>query len=207
MGAGAGQCRGRGQTRPVAEGCQQAVDVESTVDGTQAGPAREGAPEPAAGGQLSVLTCALCTRPCGITPSRRPSLCPLPCLGGPCPVLPRGSCPGTGSLFQFQDLSDTCLDWREQFLQVVQEAFAKEREVLAAGLQPRLCGCDPAGPSALLQNLEKVAPEQVSLGLVPPSHRVSLGLPFKCGTTFSCLNSMQRKAVCLCAPHCSPVWS
>lgn len=134
-------------------------------------------------------------------------VCPLPCLGGPCPVLPRGSCPGTGSLFQFQDLSDTCLDWREQFLQVVQEAFAKEREVLAAGLQPRLCGCDPAGPSALLQNLEKVAPEQVSLGLVPPSHRVSLGLPFKCGTTFSCLNSMQRKAVCLCAPHCSPVWN
>lgn len=74
-----------------------------------------------------------------------------------------------GSLFPFQGPSDTCLDWREQFLQVVQEAFAKEREMLAAGLQPRLCGCDPGAPSALSQNLEKVAPEQVSLGLVSPS--------------------------------------
>nr|KAF6394481.1 hypothetical protein HJG63_010435 [Rousettus aegyptiacus] len=78
--------------------------------------------------------------------------------------------PALGKGEKFQDLSDTCLDWREQFLQVVQEAFAKEREVLAAGLQPRLCGCDPAGPSALLQNLEKVAPEQGDLQETSSEH-------------------------------------
>ncbi|XP_039735724.1 pericentrin isoform X5 [Pteropus medius] len=66
--------------------------------------------------------------------------------------------------------SDTCLDWREQFLQVVQEAFAKEREMLAAGLQPRLCGCDPGAPSALSQNLEKVAPEQGDLQETSSEH-------------------------------------
>ncbi|ELK03604.1 Pericentrin [Pteropus alecto] len=69
-----------------------------------------------------------------------------------------------------KDPSATCLDWREQFLQVVQEAFAKEREMLAAGLQPRLCGCDPGAPSALSQNLEKVAPEQGDLQEMSSEH-------------------------------------
>lgn len=82
-----------------------------------------------------------------------------------------------GSPVRFQDPSGTCLDWREQFLQVVQEAFAKEREMLAAGLQPRLCGCGPTAPGALSQDLEKVAPEQVSVGLLFPGAPLSRGLP------------------------------
>lgn len=62
-----------------------------------------------------------------------------------------------------------CLDWRGEFLQIVQEAFGKEREMLRAELQPRPCGSDPGDHSSLLQRLEKVVQEQVSmcLDLVP----------------------------------------
>ncbi|XP_047654537.1 pericentrin isoform X5 [Phacochoerus africanus] len=52
--------------------------------------------------------------------------------------------------------SDVALDWRREFLQVVQEAFEKEREVLKA----RLCGSDPGGYSSVL---ERVVQEQGDL--------------------------------------------
>ncbi|KAF0884242.1 PCNT protein, partial [Crocuta crocuta] len=55
---------------------------------------------------------------------------------------------------------DMCLDWRGEFLQIVQEAFGKEREMLRAELQPRPCGSDPGDHSSLLQRLEKVVQEQ-----------------------------------------------
>ncbi|XP_047573599.1 pericentrin isoform X2 [Lutra lutra] len=53
-----------------------------------------------------------------------------------------------------------CLDWRGEFLQVVQEAFGKEWEVLRAELQPQPCAPDPGDHNSLLQRLEKVVQEQ-----------------------------------------------
>ncbi|EFB16764.1 hypothetical protein PANDA_007688, partial [Ailuropoda melanoleuca] len=55
---------------------------------------------------------------------------------------------------------DMCLDWRGEFLQVVREAFGKEREMLRAELQPQPCGSDPGDHSSLLERLEKVVQEQ-----------------------------------------------
>ncbi|XP_054569606.1 pericentrin [Eptesicus fuscus] len=59
-----------------------------------------------------------------------------------------------------KELSDTCLDWRGEFLQVVQEAFEKEREMLTVELQPQLGGSDSR---ALVERLQKVAQEQGDL--------------------------------------------
>lgn len=65
------------------------------------------------------------------------------------------------------------LDWRREFLQVVQEAFEKEREVLKA----RLRGSDPGGYSSVLERLERVVQGQVSPASArrpegpPPRHR------------------------------------
>ncbi|XP_043449289.1 pericentrin isoform X11 [Prionailurus bengalensis] len=59
-----------------------------------------------------------------------------------------------------KEFPDMCLDWRGEFLQIVQEAFGKEREMLRAELQPRPCGPDPGDHSSLLQRLEKVVQEQ-----------------------------------------------
>ncbi|XP_053076378.1 pericentrin isoform X7 [Acinonyx jubatus] len=59
-----------------------------------------------------------------------------------------------------KEFPDMCLDWRGEFLQIVQEAFGKEREMLRAELQPRPCGSDPGDHSSLLQRLEKVVQEQ-----------------------------------------------
>ncbi|XP_045441283.1 pericentrin isoform X3 [Pipistrellus kuhlii] len=59
-----------------------------------------------------------------------------------------------------KELSDTCLDWRGEFLQVVQEAFEKEREMLMVELQPQLSGSDSR---ALVERLQKVAQEQGDL--------------------------------------------
>nr|XP_031317003.1 pericentrin isoform X3 [Camelus dromedarius] len=59
--------------------------------------------------------------------------------------------------------SDLGLDWRGEFLQVVQEAFEKEREMLKVELRPRLCGSDVGGCSTLLERLEKVVQEQGGL--------------------------------------------
>ncbi|XP_072826988.1 pericentrin [Vicugna pacos] len=56
--------------------------------------------------------------------------------------------------------SDLGLDWKGEFLQVVQEAFEKEREMLNVELRPRLCGSDVGGCSTLLERLEKVVQEQ-----------------------------------------------
>ncbi|XP_022371928.1 pericentrin isoform X2 [Enhydra lutris kenyoni] len=53
-----------------------------------------------------------------------------------------------------------CLDWRGEFLQVVQEAFGKEWEVLRAELQPQPCAPDPGDHNSLMQRLEKVVQEQ-----------------------------------------------
>uniref|UniRef100_A0A8D1M253 Pericentrin/AKAP-450 centrosomal targeting domain-containing protein n=1 Tax=Sus scrofa TaxID=9823 RepID=A0A8D1M253_PIG len=55
--------------------------------------------------------------------------------------------------------SDVALDWRREFLQVVQEAFEKEREVLKA----RLRGSDPGGYSSVLERLERVVQGQGDL--------------------------------------------
>ncbi|XP_055271726.1 pericentrin isoform X5 [Moschus berezovskii] len=52
------------------------------------------------------------------------------------------------------------LDWRGDFLQAVQEAFEKEREMLRVELWPQLCGLGPGGCSSLLERLEKVVHEQ-----------------------------------------------
>uniref|UniRef100_G1P9H7 Pericentrin n=1 Tax=Myotis lucifugus TaxID=59463 RepID=G1P9H7_MYOLU len=62
-----------------------------------------------------------------------------------------------------QELSDTCLDWRGEFLQVVQEAFEKEREMLTVELQPQLGGSDPKAHGALVERLQKVVQEQGDL--------------------------------------------
>ncbi|XP_027437530.2 pericentrin isoform X8 [Zalophus californianus] len=59
-----------------------------------------------------------------------------------------------------KDLPGMCLDWRGEFLQVVQEAFGKEREMLRAELQPQPCGSDPGDHSSLLERLEKVVQQQ-----------------------------------------------
>ena len=56
-----------------------------------------------------------------------------------------------------------CLDWRGEFLQVVREAFGKEREMSRAELQSQRCGSDPGDHSSLLERLEKVVQEQVSV--------------------------------------------
>ncbi|XP_036921050.1 pericentrin isoform X4 [Sturnira hondurensis] len=64
---------------------------------------------------------------------------------------------------KFQEPSDTCLDWRGEFLQVVQEAFEKEREMLATELQPQLCGSGPRAHGALVERLQKVVQEQGDL--------------------------------------------
>ncbi|XP_058379308.1 pericentrin isoform X4 [Diceros bicornis minor] len=58
---------------------------------------------------------------------------------------------------------DVCLDWRGEFLQVVQEAFEKEREMLKVELQPQPCGSDPSDYSSLLERLERVVQEQEDL--------------------------------------------
>ncbi|EPQ15564.1 Pericentrin [Myotis brandtii] len=62
-----------------------------------------------------------------------------------------------------KELSDTCLDWRGEFLQVVQEAFEKEREMLTVELQPQLGSSDPVVHSALVERLQKVVQEQGDL--------------------------------------------
>ncbi|XP_066115230.1 pericentrin isoform X3 [Saccopteryx bilineata] len=62
-----------------------------------------------------------------------------------------------------KDLSDTCLDWRGEFLQVVQEAFEKERQMLTVELQTRLCGPGTRAPSTLVERLQKVVQEQGDL--------------------------------------------
>ncbi|XP_014642420.1 PREDICTED: pericentrin [Ceratotherium simum simum] len=58
---------------------------------------------------------------------------------------------------------DVCLDWRGEFLQVVQEAFEKERKMLKVELQPQPCGSDPSDYSSLLERLERVVQEQEDL--------------------------------------------
>uniref|UniRef100_A0A452VN31 Pericentrin n=1 Tax=Ursus maritimus TaxID=29073 RepID=A0A452VN31_URSMA len=70
---------------------------------------------------------------------------------------------GPGLLEAVPEPPDMCLDWRGEFLQVVQEAFGKEREMLRAELQPQPCGSDPGDHSSLLERLEKVVQEQVNL--------------------------------------------
>ncbi|XP_070263127.1 pericentrin isoform X4 [Myotis yumanensis] len=62
-----------------------------------------------------------------------------------------------------KELSDTCLDWRGEFLQVVQEAFEKEREMLTVELQPQLGSSDPRAHGALVERLQKVVQEQGDL--------------------------------------------
>ncbi|KAF6120858.1 pericentrin [Phyllostomus discolor] len=64
---------------------------------------------------------------------------------------------------KFQEPSDTCLDWRGEFLQVVQEAFEKEREMLTMELQPQLCDSGPRAHGALVEKLQKVVQEQGDL--------------------------------------------
>ncbi|XP_015416174.1 PREDICTED: pericentrin isoform X2 [Myotis davidii] len=62
-----------------------------------------------------------------------------------------------------KELSDSCLDWRGEFLQVVQEAFEKEREMLTVELQPQLGSSDPKAHGALVERLQKVVQEQGDL--------------------------------------------
>ncbi|XP_016067354.1 PREDICTED: pericentrin [Miniopterus natalensis] len=59
--------------------------------------------------------------------------------------------------------SDTCLDWRGEFLQVVQDAFEKERDMLTVQLQPQLCGSDTRAHGGLVERLQKVVQEQGDL--------------------------------------------
>ncbi|XP_057402112.1 pericentrin isoform X5 [Balaenoptera acutorostrata] len=59
--------------------------------------------------------------------------------------------------------SNVGLDWRGEFLQIVQEAFEKEREILRVELRPRPCGSGPGGCGSLLERLEKVVQEQGDL--------------------------------------------
>ncbi|XP_029796446.1 pericentrin [Suricata suricatta] len=74
-----------------------------------------------------------------------------------------------------KECPDMCLDWRGEFLQMVQEAFGKEWEMLRAELQPRPCGSEPRDHSSLLQRLEKVVQEQEkSLEHLRLSDRTSL---------------------------------
>ncbi|XP_070233925.1 pericentrin isoform X6 [Bos mutus] len=56
--------------------------------------------------------------------------------------------------------SNVGLDWKGDFLQTVQEAFEKEREMLRVELWPQLCGLGPGGCGSLLERLEKVVHEQ-----------------------------------------------
>ncbi|XP_040120477.1 pericentrin isoform X2 [Oryx dammah] len=56
--------------------------------------------------------------------------------------------------------SNVGLDWRGDFLQAVQGAFEKEREMLRVELWPQLCGLGPGGCGSLLERLEKVVHEQ-----------------------------------------------
>ena len=60
------------------------------------------------------------------------------------------------------------LDWSGDFLQAVQGAFEKEREMLRVELWPQLCGLGPGGCGSLLERLEKVVHEQVSRAPLPP---------------------------------------
>lgn len=187
-GARTGQCGGEGQVQSMSKGSQQAVGCGESSRQDPGRACRGGSPR-AGGGWTAVRAhVRAVSLPASGLPWTQGLVCPPCCLGGPCL---EAVVQTPGPLFQFQDPSDTCLDWREQFLQVVQEAFAKEREMLAAGLQPRLCACDPGAPSTLSQNPEKVAPEQVSLGLVSPSPLGVTWLSFQMWTTFSCLNSTQ----------------
>ncbi|XP_008062764.1 pericentrin [Carlito syrichta] len=62
-----------------------------------------------------------------------------------------------------QESSNMCLDWRGEFLQAIQEAFEKERELLRVERQPRLGGSDLGGHNSLLERLEKVVQEQGDL--------------------------------------------
>ncbi|XP_012508168.1 PREDICTED: pericentrin [Propithecus coquereli] len=59
--------------------------------------------------------------------------------------------------------ADVCLDWRGEFLQVVQEAFDKEWKMLKLQLQPGRGGSDPGGRDCLLERLEKVVHAQGDL--------------------------------------------
>nr|XP_058921530.1 pericentrin isoform X6 [Kogia breviceps] len=59
--------------------------------------------------------------------------------------------------------SSVDLDWRGEFLQIVQEAFEKEREILRVELRPRPCGSGPGGCGSLLERLEKVVQDQGDL--------------------------------------------
>ncbi|XP_017907949.1 PREDICTED: pericentrin isoform X5 [Capra hircus] len=56
--------------------------------------------------------------------------------------------------------SNVGLDWSGDFLQAVQGAFEKEREMLRVELWPQLCGLGPGGCGSLLERLEKVVHEQ-----------------------------------------------
>ncbi|XP_070345210.1 pericentrin isoform X22 [Equus asinus] len=64
---------------------------------------------------------------------------------------------------QVKEPADVCLDWRGEFLRVIQEAFEKEREMLKVELQPRVGDSDPRDCSCLLERLEKVVQEQGDL--------------------------------------------
>ncbi|XP_045858430.1 pericentrin isoform X3 [Meles meles] len=59
-----------------------------------------------------------------------------------------------------KEAPDACLDWRGGFLQVAQEAFGKEWEVLRAAWQLQPCAPDPGDHSSLLRRLEKAVQEQ-----------------------------------------------
>ncbi|KAI4589547.1 hypothetical protein MJG53_000596 [Ovis ammon polii x Ovis aries] len=60
----------------------------------------------------------------------------------------------------FKASSNVGLDWSGDFLQAVQGAFEKEREMLRVELWPQLCGLGPGGCGSLLERLEKVVHEQ-----------------------------------------------
>ncbi|XP_047421105.1 pericentrin isoform X4 [Sciurus carolinensis] len=62
-----------------------------------------------------------------------------------------------------KESSDTHHDWRGQFLQAVQEALEREREVLKAELQSGSSGPDLKNCSFLFERLEKVVQEQGDL--------------------------------------------
>nr|XP_012635533.1 pericentrin isoform X2 [Microcebus murinus] len=62
-----------------------------------------------------------------------------------------------------KELSELCLDWRGEFLQVVQEAFDKEWKTLKLQLQPGLGSADPGGRDCLFERLEKVVQAQGDL--------------------------------------------
>ncbi|XP_007452564.1 PREDICTED: pericentrin [Lipotes vexillifer] len=95
---------------------------------------------------------------------------------GPPSILSRGEPrPPKGE----KETSNVGLDWRGQFLQIVQEAFEKEREILRVEVWPRPCGSGPGGCGSLLERLEKMVQEQGdlqerSLEHLRPSDRSSL---------------------------------